>query len=80
MDHRAISCREITEIASAYLEADGLDELTRDLAEEHLVICDPCRHYIGQLDETAQALAHHHDDGPPPPALNALLATFRGDR
>ena len=44
------------------------------------MICDPCRHYIGQLGETTQALAHHHDDGPPPPALNALLAAFRGDR
>jgi hypothetical protein len=80
MDHRALSCRQLTELASAYLEADGLDELTRDLAEEHLVFCDPCRHYIGQLRATEHALHHHHDDGPAPAVMQSLLSAFKGAR
>ena len=79
MDHRELTCREITEIASGYLDADELDELTREMAEEHLVICDPCRHYIGQLGETTRALSDHHDGGPAPPVLDALLSAFRRD-
>ena len=78
MDHREITCRELTELATAYLEADGLDDLTREITEEHLVICDPCRHYLGQLRDTEHALAHHRDDGPAAPAMDALLAAFRG--
>jgi hypothetical protein len=80
MDHRDISCRQMTELATGYLEADGLDELTRDLAEEHLVFCDPCRHYVGQLRDTERALHQHHDDGPPAPVMAALLSAFREPR
>jgi predicted anti-sigma-YlaC factor YlaD len=71
-----ISCREVVEIVTEYLEgALSADERAR--LEAHLDACEPCRIYIEQicttkgLSASAEAALEVHPD------REALLAAFR---
>lgn len=58
------SCREITSLATEYLEA-ALDAGDRARFEDHLRVCPGCVRYLDQIRTTAR-LAHDV----PPPALD----------
>jgi anti-sigma factor RsiW len=50
-----LSCQEVTERASAYLDGDfGRWERLR--LKAHLAICEGCRRYLGQLKATVGVL------------------------
>ena len=40
-----IPCVEIVEVVTDWMEG-GLDDDTRALVEEHLVLCSPCNAYV----------------------------------
>jgi anti-sigma factor RsiW len=69
-----ISCREVVEIVTEYLEGT-LDEDRRRRLEVHLQSCDPCVEYIEQVRRTSRLAAEASLDGRPD--RDALLAVFR---
>jgi predicted anti-sigma-YlaC factor YlaD len=74
-----ISCREFVELVTDYQE-DALPEPVVDLVEEHLVLCDWCRDYLGQLEVTVAATAKIVDEPPPAAELATAMAAFRAAR
>jgi predicted anti-sigma-YlaC factor YlaD len=71
----AITCREVVEIVTDYLEgALPPDVLAR--LEEHLSVCDPCREYIAQVRTTTR-LAARTRALEERPDRDALLEVFR---
>jgi anti-sigma factor RsiW len=73
-----ISCREVVEIVTDYLEgALPADDLAR--LETHLAACDPCRVYIEQIRTTQRvaAAAEAEAELARRPDRDALLAAFR---
>jgi predicted anti-sigma-YlaC factor YlaD len=71
-----ISCREVVEIVTDYLEgALAPGELVR--LEAHLAACDPCRVYIEQIRTTTRLVAVAEADLERRPDRDALLAAFR---
>jgi anti-sigma factor RsiW len=72
-----LTCRELVSLLNDYLE-EALPDDERTRFEEHLVYCDPCVNYVGQMRRTieiAGALREEHID---PAARDELLAAFRG--
>jgi predicted anti-sigma-YlaC factor YlaD len=76
MDEREIICREFVEVVTDYLEA-ALPAETTDLVEQHLVMCDWCRDYLGQLEATVGAVGEVEPEPPPREMLESLLVAFR---
>jgi predicted anti-sigma-YlaC factor YlaD len=78
MSHDEITCREFVEVLTDYLEG-ALDDRTLTHVEEHLVLCDWCEDYAGQMDATIETLGNLSDAEPPPPAglTDAIAAALR---
>jgi anti-sigma factor RsiW len=75
---RELTCREITELTTAYLE-DALTTSDLERFEEHLVFCDGCDSYLAQMRMTIDAAGRV--DARLPSELEAqLLEAFRGWR
>jgi predicted anti-sigma-YlaC factor YlaD len=73
-----ISCRELVEIVTDYLDG-ALSPHDVQRLEEHIRVCDPCADYIQQVRSTArmaaEAAAAELDLRPD---RDALLSAFRG--
>jgi predicted anti-sigma-YlaC factor YlaD len=70
-----LSCREVVEIVTDYLDgALAPDVLAR--LDEHLGHCDPCRRYIAQV-RTTVGLSARVTVLEESPDRDALLAAFR---
>jgi anti-sigma factor RsiW len=71
-----ISCREVVEIVTDYLEGALTPE---DLArmEAHLEACPPCRVYVEQIRTTKRLAAEAEAELERRPDRDALLAAFR---
>jgi anti-sigma factor RsiW len=50
---RELTCREVVELVTAYLEG-ALDASDRERFEEHLVFCDGCGNYLEQMRQTVR--------------------------
>jgi predicted anti-sigma-YlaC factor YlaD len=74
-----ISCREVVEIVTDYLDGALPPDVVARL-EEHLEVCDPCRLYIEQIRQTARLAAAAESELELRPDRDALLAAFRGVR
>jgi anti-sigma factor RsiW len=71
-----ITCRELVELVTGYLEAQLSPEDARRF-EGHLEICEPCVVYVEQMRQTI-ALAGQIDEGAlDGPTREAMLAAFR---
>ena len=79
MNDEAITCKELVELVTAYLE-DALDAQTRTLFEAHLAKCDGCRNYLEQFRVTVRTLGEIHDEQLDPLFRNRLLKAFRDFR
>ena len=76
---RELTCRELTELVTAYLE-DALTSSDLERFEEHLVFCDGCDRYLAQMRLTITATGHVPVEELPPELEERLLEAFRGCR
>ncbi len=70
-----IPCVNLVEMVTDWMEG-GLDDDTRVLVEEHLVLCSPCGAYVRQIRQAIQAMRALDTDAPPA-VHQALLQAFR---
>ena len=71
-----ISCQEVVEIVTDYLE-DALDDATTTELEAHLALCPHCHVYLEQMRRTIDELGHVPVDSLSDQAQADLLAAFR---
>jgi len=72
----ALSCQELVELITAYLE-HALAPAERARFEEHLRGCDGCRNYLGQMRLTIATLGTLPPQTIPPAVRGRLLDAFR---
>ena len=72
----AISCRELVELVTAYLEgALSLEDRLR--FESHIEACDGCTAYLRQIRQTIAVTGHLKEQDIPSEAKAELLQVFR---
>jgi len=74
-----MTCREVVELVSDYLEG-ALPPETAARFARHLRSCDGCTRYLEQMRLTIVTVGRLRDDTVPPEALERLVATFQGWR
>jgi anti-sigma factor RsiW len=71
-----ISCQEVVELVTDYLEgALAPDEVAR--FEHHLALCDGCVWYVEQIRMTIEAVGRIGEQDVPPDTREGLVAAFR---
>ena len=78
-DGTAISCQEVVEVITDYLEGKLSPEAVAIL-EAHLAICDGCRWYLDQMRTTIAAVGRIEDDEIPAELRDTVLGAFRNRR
>jgi predicted anti-sigma-YlaC factor YlaD len=72
----ALTCRELAEIVTDYLE-DALPPAERARFEDHLSMCSGCRAYLDQMRRTLSALGTLPEATIPQQSRDDLLHAFR---
>jgi anti-sigma factor RsiW len=75
-DRQGISCREVVELVTEYLE-DLMTPADRRRFDEHLARCDDCTAYLNQMRLTIRALGELPRERLSDEAREQLLAAFR---
>jgi anti-sigma factor RsiW len=78
-DGTAISCQEVVEVITDYLEGK-LSAENAAIFEAHLELCDGCRWYLDQMRTTIAAVGRIEDEEIPPELRGTVLAAFRNRR
>jgi anti-sigma factor RsiW len=76
MNTRELTCQEVVELVTAYLEG-ALDDNDARLFEEHLAGCEGCRRYVDQMRTTIELTGRLAEESLEPEARDALLEAFR---
>ena len=78
-DGTDISCQEVVEVVTDYLEGKLSPE---DVAifDAHLALCDGCRFYLDQMRTTIAAVGRIEEDDLPAELRDSVLAAFRKRR
>ena len=76
MSERALTCREVIDLLSNYVE-DALSPDQRRRVDEHLALCDGCETYLEQIRETIRLSGMVTEEQVPDEEKMALLAAFR---
>ena len=76
MSTTALSCREMVELVTDYLE-DALPGTERARFEAHIAGCDGCTAYLEQMRATIALTGRLTEEEISPEALEALLREFR---
>ncbi len=76
MSAHDITCRELVEVITDYLEG-ALPVGERDLVERHLAMCTWCETYLDQMQHTLTIIGRLREDDVAPPMLDALAHAFR---
>jgi anti-sigma factor RsiW len=71
-----LSCQEIVELVTAYLEGD-LDDSVAQAFADHLAVCPGCQTYVDQFRITIEKLGEVPVDTLSDDAQSRLLQTFR---
>jgi predicted anti-sigma-YlaC factor YlaD len=71
-----LSCREIVQLATEYLEG-SMDPETRLRFERHIAICPPCRGFLSQMRVTLRASGEISEESLSPEVRESLLESFR---
>jgi anti-sigma factor RsiW len=71
-----LTCRELVEIVTDYLE-DRLSPIDRRRFEEHLASCEGCANYVEQMRDTIRLAGRLTENAIPVPARERLLQAFR---
>jgi anti-sigma factor RsiW len=72
----ALSCQELVELVTDYLEG-ALDAADRSRFEQHVSVCDNCRRYLEQLRRTIELTGTLTPDDLTPEIEAELLHAFR---
>jgi anti-sigma factor RsiW len=72
----ALSCQELVELVTDYLEG-RLGWRDRRRVAKHLSVCDGCARYVAQMRETLDLLGTVPVDTLSPEAQSTLLDAFR---
>ena len=75
IDTEALSCQELVELVTAYLEG-ALAEPQRVAFEEHLELCPGCDRYLVQIRQTIDLLGELPEESLSAPARQRLLDAF----
>jgi anti-sigma factor RsiW len=78
-DGTAISCQEVVEVITDYLEGRLSPDDTA-IFEAHLELCDGCRWYLDQMRSTIAAVGRVEDEDVPAELRDTVLAAFRNRR
>ncbi len=76
MSQSEITCREVVEIVTAYLD-DALAPADRARFEEHVAGCDGCTNSLGQMRETIRLTGSLTEEQIPAEQRGVLLEAFR---
>ena len=76
MDQHELTCQELVELVTAYLEG-ALSPPEAARFEAHLVGCDDCTIYLEQMGQTILALGRLPVEAVRPAAMAELLSRFR---
>jgi anti-sigma factor RsiW len=76
MSERALTCHEVVDIITDYLE-DALVPADRRRVEEHLAICDGCTTYLEQMRETIRLTGMLTEEQIPEEQKHELIEAFR---
>ena len=76
MTERGLTCHEVIEIITDYLE-DALGPDDRRRVEQHLAICDGCTNYLRQIQETIRLTGMLTEEQIPDQQKQRLIAAFR---
>ena len=76
MPERHVTCQEIVELVTDYLER-ALDSETAALFEEHINFCDGCETYLDQVRATIETLSEIEPEDVPAETSARLLSAFR---
>ena len=76
IDAEALSCQELVELVTDYLEG-ALDERDLRAFEEHLAACDGCTEYLEQMRTTIRLVGTLTPKISTQDAETALLQAFR---
>jgi anti-sigma factor RsiW len=76
MSDRALTCHEVVEIITDYLE-NVLSPGDRRRVEEHLATCDGCTTYLEQMRETIRLTGMLTEEQIPEDQKQRLLEAFR---
>jgi anti-sigma factor RsiW len=79
MDVMELSCRELVELVTDYLEG-ALDIVDTRRFEQHIAGCGGCTRYLAQLRQTIRITGTLTPDDLSSQAEKALLDAFRGWR
>jgi anti-sigma factor RsiW len=74
--HEHVSCQEVVELVTDYLEG-ALTPEQAALFEQHLNFCDGCDWYVEQLRTTIATVGRIEPEEVPPEMRTRLLAAFR---
>jgi predicted anti-sigma-YlaC factor YlaD len=75
--HDELTCQEVVELVTDYLEG-ALPPGETALFEEHLRVCDGCRHYLDQMQKTVASVGRIQEENLPAETRERLVAAFRG--
>ncbi len=76
MSEADLSCQELVELVTAYLD-NGLPVEARSRFDAHLVLCGGCRNYVEQMRRTAQVTGRLTEESIAPVMRDELLVVFR---
>lgn len=79
IDERALTCKELVELVTDYLEGD-LSSEDKERFETHLATCDGCTAYLQQMRKTIQTIGCLEEHSLSPQAKENLLRLFRNWR
>ena len=75
--YEELSCRELVELVTDYLEG-ALPRELHERFDEHIAHCSGCRAYLAQMRATIRTTGTLTPESLSPDAESALLEAFRG--
>lgn len=78
-DGTAISCQEVVEVVTDYLEG-RLSPEDVAILEAHFELCDGCRWYLDQMRVTIATVGRLEDEAVPAALRDTVLDAFRNRR
>jgi anti-sigma factor RsiW len=79
MKSQELSCQELVELVTDYLEG-ALAPADRERFEDHLADCEGCENYLMQMRRTVELVGALREEDLGPETRDALLAAFRDYR